>query len=131
MDADGEHNVNDINKFIKKIKKQPQLDIIIADRLFKNRISEKILSLFSSLTLQIKDPLSGFKLYKIKTINKYFLNINKNNYLVDLIFYLKRKNYSISNIKIKNKKILNRKARIGNNLIVNVKIFLFLRFLFI
>jgi len=130
MDADGEHNVNDINKFIKEIKKQPELDIIIADRLFKNRISEKILSFFSFLIFHIKDPLSGFKLYKIKTINKHFLNINQNNFLVDIIFHLQKKNYLISNIEIKNKKIFNRKSRIGNNLIINIKIFLYLRFLF-
>jgi len=63
-------------------------------------------------------------------LKDYLSNFDNNNYLVDFIFYLKKKDYKISNIEINNQKILNRKSRMGNDLLINLKIFFFLRFMF-
>ncbi len=130
MDADGEHKTKDIEKFIKKIGEKKKFDILIANRSFKNRLSEKIISFLSLIFFNIKDPLSGFRLYKSKLLKDYLSNFDNNNYLVDFIFYLKKKDYKISNIEINNQKILNRKSRMGNDLLINLKIFFFLRFMF-
>ena len=126
MDADGEHDIKFLNKFEKKIN-QVDYDLIIANRYYKNRISEKIISIFTNYRLSIKDPLSGFKLYKLKTFMKSIRFINKNNFLVDYISFLIKKNYKVTNINYDNKLLNNRKSRIGNNLLVNIRIIFMMR----
>ena len=129
MDADGEHDIKFLNKFEKKIN-QVDYDLIIANRYYKNRISEKIISIFTNYRLSIKDPLSGFKLYKLKTFMKSIRFINKNNFLVDYISFLIKKNYKVTNINYDNKLLNNRKSRIGNNLLVNIRIIFMMRHFF-
>ena len=129
MDADGEHDVSYLTKFKKKLKKK-NYDLIIANRYHKNRISEKIISLFTKRKFDIEDPLSGFKLYKLKTILKNLKYISKNNFFVDYMAFLIKEKYQVININYKNRKVINRKSRIGNKFIVNFKIMLMLRFFY-
>ena len=72
MDADNEHKVSCINLFKKIVKRNPT--IAIGTRNKKNRFLEYILGIFFQIKYKIKDPLSGFKLYKTEFINR---NINK------------------------------------------------------
>ena len=129
MDADGEHDISYLTKFKKEIKMK-NYDLIVANRYYKNRISEKIVSFFTKRKFDIEDPLSGFKLYKLKTILKNFKYIGNNNFLVDYMALLIKKKYQVININYKNRKLVNRKSRIGNIFIINFKIILTLRFFY-
>ena len=127
MDADGEHNIKYLDRFKKKLYTK-DYDLIIANRHYKNRISEKIVSFFTKHKLTIEDPLSGFKLYKVKTFMKNIKYIKNNNFLVDYIAFLIKKNYKVININYYNKILKNRKSRMGNNFTLNLKIIFMLRF---
>ena len=129
MDADGEHNLKYLKNFLNKLK-QKEYDLIIANRRYKNRISENIVSLICKIKYNIEDPLSGFKLYKSNTIFKNYQFFNKKNFLVDYSANLIKKKFLITNINIDNSKILNRKSRIGNNILVNFKILFLVRYFF-
>tara|TARA_Y200000002_G_scaffold370410_1_gene365858 strand:- start:573 stop:1214 length:642 start_codon:yes stop_codon:yes gene_type:complete len=129
MDADGEHDINYLKKFKEKLKKN-NYDLIVANRYHKNRISEKIISFFTKKRFNIEDPLSGFKLYKLKTILKNFKYIKNNNFFVDYMAFLLKKNYQVVNINYKNSKLINRKSRIGNKFIINFRIMSMLRFFY-
>ncbi len=127
MDADGEHDIKYLKKFKKKINTK-DYDLIIANRFYKNRISEKIVSFFTKHKLAIEDPLSGFKLYKVKTFMENIKYFKDNNFFVDYIAFLIRKNYKVININYHNKILKNRKSKMGNNFIINLKIIFMLRF---
>ena len=119
MDSDGEHNVNDIKKFINHYKKK-RSDIIIGSRDFKPRFMENIISSYFKFRYNINDPFSGFVLYKTEIFkNIKILNYN-DSYLVDLlkILILKKKKYSEIFTKVKKRKD---KPRVGNNFFVNMK----------
>lgn len=127
MDADGEHNIKYLNKFKKKLNTK-DYDLIIANRFYKNRVSEKIVSFFTKHKLAIEDPLSGFKLYKVRTFIENIKYFNDNNFFVDYMAFLLKKNYKVININYHNKILKNRKSRMGNNFILNLKIIFMLRF---
>lgn len=127
MDADGEHNIKYLNKFKKKLNTK-DYDLIIANRYYKNRVSEKIVSFFTKHKLAIEDPLSGFKLYKVRTFIENIKYFNDNNFFVDYMAFLVKKNYKVININYHNKILKNRKSRMGNNFILNLKIIFMLRF---
>ena len=119
MDSDGEHNENDIKKFINHYKKK-RSDIIIGSRDFKPRFMENIISSYFKFRYNINDPFSGFVLYKTEIFkNIKILNYN-DSYLVDLlkILILKKKKYSEIFTKVKKRKD---KPRVGNNFFVNMK----------
>ena len=118
MDADGEHNIKYLNKFKKKLDTK-DYDLIIANRFYKNRVSEKIVSFFTKHKLAIEDPLSGFKLYKVRTFIENIKYFNDNNFFVDYMAFLVKKNYKVININYHNKILKNRKSRMGNNFILN------------
>ena len=67
FDGDGQHRVSDLEKII-NLKKH--YDIIVCNRKNKNRFLENIISFISQLFFGLKDPLSGFKVYKTKILNK-------------------------------------------------------------
>ena len=127
MDADGEHNIKYLNKFKKKLNTK-DYDLIVANRFYKNRVSEKIVSFFTKHKLAIEDPLSGFKLYKVRTFMENIKYFKDNNFFVDYMAFLVKKNYKVININYHNKILKNRKSRMGNNFILNLKIIFMLRF---
>jgi glycosyltransferase involved in cell wall biosynthesis len=120
MDADGEHRVEDVFEIYSFIKKK-DLDVVIGERNSKNRFIERIISLIFKFCYGLKDPLSGFKIYKIKKIIK-IAQKNKNNFfLVDLLIEGINKNYKIDNFKIATKKRVG-PSRVGNFFKSNIKI---------
>tara|TARA_Y100000816_G_scaffold292614_1_gene289109 strand:- start:2829 stop:3473 length:645 start_codon:yes stop_codon:yes gene_type:complete len=129
FDADGEHDVRDLKKFFLYIKKfQP--DLIIGNRKIKRRIFEKIISLLFFKIYKIKDPLSGFKAYKLSTLKKNLKFFSSKYFLVDIVKYYIKKNYMVKNIDINSVKIKNRKSRIGDNLKTFTKNLSILRIIF-
>ena len=77
-DGDGQHEGNNVKKFLKFYKKY---DCIIGARDFFNRFSELLLNFFSTIFFDIKDPLSGMKCYNTSILrNNKFIFKSKNDY---------------------------------------------------
>tara|TARA_B100000900_G_C20540334_1_gene700158 strand:- start:104 stop:742 length:639 start_codon:yes stop_codon:yes gene_type:complete len=114
MDADGEHLKSNIEKSYNYVKKN-KIDLLIGSRSRFNRFSEKVLSLLFSLKYKIKDPLSGFKIYKIDSLRKI---INKNkfkeDFLIDLIRVFIDKKLKVRNYDIKSSKKPRRPSSMSN-----------------
>lgn len=113
MDADGQHNAEDIVKFIKKMEDK-NLDLIIGSRYleksdYKTTISRlighKFFSFITSIILKkkITDPVSGFKMLK-REAYRYFIktNFSPSEYFdSDILILLGLNNFKIEEIPIK------------------------------
>ncbi len=119
IDADGELPVKNIPKILKN--KNKNLDLLIGNRSNLNRISEIILDYVFKIKFGLKDPVSGFKLYKIKSLKKIVNLLSDKMFLVDapVIFY--KLGRIMSNIDIITKKRLD-KPRVGSSISSNLKI---------
>ena len=128
MDADGEHLCSNINKFYNFTKKN-KIDLLIGSRSRFNRFSEKLLSLLFSIKYNIKDPISGFKIYnsaKLQEIIKK--NKFKNNFLIDLLKIFIDNKYIVKSYNIKSSKNNFRKSSF-TNFITNIKILSLIKYL--
>ena len=119
FDADGQHKLRDINRIYDFIKKK-NADMVIGNRDKKNRFLERIISLVFFYKHSILDPLSGLKIYNIKSLKSNFKEISINFFLVDLVIKFIKKNLLIYNFSIN---INDRKgsSRVGNFLKTNIK----------
>lgn len=117
IDGDGQHKYSDLKKII-NFKKN--YDIIICNRKNKNRFLEDIISFFSYLFFGFKDPLSGFKVYKTKIINKKHFKKNNDLFLIDFLFSLMKKNSNIYNYEINVQKRIGN-SKVGGMISVNLK----------
>ena len=63
FDADGQHKPKDLRKMLGPILND-QGDIVVGIRPKKQRLAEKIYSIYSGFSIGIKDPLCGLKVYK-------------------------------------------------------------------
>ena len=117
FDGDGQHKVSDLKKII-NLKKN--YDIIICNRKIKNRFLEEIISFFSYLFFDLKDPLSGFKVYKTKVLSKADFKKNEDLFLVDFLFTFIKKNSNIYNYKINTKKRIG-KSKVGGMISISLK----------
>lgn len=97
FDGDGQHKVSDLKKILNLSK---NYDIIVCNRKNKNRFLEEIISFIAKLFFGIKDPLSGFKVYKTKILNKCDFKKNEDLFLVDFLFSLIQKTSKIYNYEI-------------------------------
>ena len=119
IDADGQHNPDEINIFFNFLKKD--YDIVLGVRPYKQRFSEKIFSFFFFFLYKISDPLCWFKAYKvsflktIKTINSY------NSIGTEILLNGIKKKKLIKEVKIKLSK-RNDKSRFGNFIVSNFRI---------
>lgn len=84
--------------------------------------------LFFYLRFGVKDPTSGFKIYKKDLIKKLLNKISINYFLVDLIFLSIKKRYKIENFLISTRK--SKHSRIGDNIKIHLKILKNLKFIF-
>jgi len=116
FDGDGQHKYSDLLK-IMKIKKN--YDIIICNRIKKNRLMEILISFIFKLLYGLKDPLSGFKVYKTNILKNHILKKVENLFLIDLLFGLLKKKKSINFPINTNKRLGN--PKVGNTINVNLK----------
>ena len=65
LDGDGQHSPDYINK-VYNFYLNENLDLLVGNRSKLNRRVEYLLSFLFSLKFNIKDPLSGFKIYNVK-----------------------------------------------------------------
>ena len=117
FDGDGQHKVSDLKKIINFNK---NYDIIICNRKNKNRFLEEIISFFSYLFFNLKDPLSGFKVYKTKILCEADFKKNENLFLVDFLLSFITKNSSVYNYEINTKKRIG-KSKVGGMISISLK----------
>lgn len=126
FDGDGEHKKNDLLK-VYKILKKSKIDLLVCNRKNLNRWSEYILSFLFDLRFNLKDPISGFKVYSIIIIKKFINIVKTNNFFVDMVFFSLINNFNVKNFEIKTYK--NKNSKIGNSINTNLKILKCLKFL--
>ncbi len=83
FDGDGQHKLSDLKRIMKK---KYSYDIIICNRRNKNRFLEEIISLFSYLFFGLRDPISGFKIYKTSILKKKNFEKIGEYFLADFLF---------------------------------------------
>ena len=103
MDADGQHKIKHIKKFI-NVSNNKNPDLIIGSRKKKNRFIESIISKIFQMKYSLEDPLSGFKLYKREKLKKMKFNNFKKFFLVDLVLEFIKKKHKVISINIETNK---------------------------
>ncbi len=128
MDADGEHLESNIDKSYNFAEKN-KIDLLIGARSRLNRFSEEILSLLFSIKYNIKDPISGFKIYKTQELDKIINKIEfKYDFLIDITKIFIKKNLNVKNYNIKSSK--KAKPSKHSNISSQLRIFYQLKYLF-
>ena len=103
MDADGQHKVKYIKKFI-NVSNNKNADLIIGSRKKKNRFIESTISKIFQMKYSLEDPLSGFKLYKKEKLKKIKFDNFKKFFLVDLVLEFIKKKHKVISINIETNK---------------------------
>ena len=118
IDGDGQHPINEILSLYNLLKVR-KVDLIIGSRNKFNRISEHIVSFFSRLFINILDPYSGMKGYRIKSLrsNINILELSKNQVGIFFILMFPKNKISEKLIKVKNK---NKPSSFGDGFKINL-----------
>ena len=103
MDADGQHKIKHIKKFI-NVSNNKNVDLIIGSRKKKNRFIESIISKIFQMKYSLEDPLSGFKLYKREKLKEMKFENFKKFFLVDLVLEFIKKKHKVISINIETNK---------------------------
>ena len=103
MDADGQHKMKHIKKFI-NVSNNKNPDLIIGSRKKKNRFIESIISKIFQMKYSLEDPLSGFKLYKREKLKEMKFDNFKKFFLVDLVLEFIKKKHKVISINIETDK---------------------------
>ena len=103
MDADGQHKMKHIKKFI-NVSNNKNADLIIGSRKKKNRFIESIISKIFQMKYSLEDPLSGFKLYKREKLKEMKFDNFKKFFLVDLVLEFIKKKHKVISINIETNK---------------------------
>ena len=120
LDADGELPTKSIPLLINKLIKK-ELDIVIGSRNKTNRFTETILKFFFYLRYNIKDPISGLKVYRLKSLKKVINSVSTKLFLVDILIISIYRNFLVQSCEIEVKKRKGR-AKVGSGILVNIKI---------
>ena len=116
FDADGEHELNELNLF--QTAMNSNCELIIGNRKRKNRLLENIMSYFFLKFFKINDPLSGFKAYSTQMIRETE-KIRNDLFLTDII--LNNLDKKIINIEISSPKRMDN-SRIGSFTKITLKL---------
>ena len=119
MDADGQHKIKYIKKFI-NVSNNKNPDLIIGSRKKKNRFIESIISKIFQIKYSLEDPLSGFKLYKREKLKKVRFDNFKKFFLVDLVLEFIKKKHKVISITIETNKRFDR-PKVGDLMDTNFK----------
>ena len=119
MDADGQHKIKHIKKFI-NVSNNKNPDLIIGSRKKKNRFIESIISKIFQMKYSLEDPLSGFKLYKREKLKEMKFDNFKKFFLVDLVLEFIKKKHKVISISIETNKRFDN-PKIGDLIDTNFK----------
>jgi len=110
FDADNQYPEDEINYLINTLNKE-KYDILLGARNFKkNKIfskSKNLLQFYGSkfisiiLGIKLSDVTTGFRAYSSKSLESIYIS-NNFSYTIESLFYAKRKNLKVGEIKIKN-----------------------------
>ena len=117
FDGDGQHRISDLRKIVNLDK---TYDVIVCNRKVENRFLEIIISYISQYFFGIKDPLSGFKVYKTNILKKNFFENIGDYFLLDFLIKLSQRKFKIINIEIVTHKRLG-KPKVGNLINLTIK----------
>ena len=119
FDADGQHKTSDFKKFENLI--ESGYDLILGNRSYIERFSEKIGKIIFFRKWGIKDPLCGFKAYNLKKMKEFNFFERYKSVGTDLSLSFIKKGYKFSNVDIVT---LKRKdnSKFGNMISGNYKI---------
>ena len=122
IDADGQHPSKSIPKFIHYIKKK-KYNVVIGNRNYYPRLSEKIFNYYSNKFYSIPDVLCGMKCYKADFLkdcdhNKYINSIGTYYLFKAVSRNLKVK---VINITVRNRQF--NSSKMGLSFIANFKVF--------
>ena len=99
LDADGEHDCDDIPKFRNQLENG--YDLVIGEREKLPRISEKIVNFYFKKKWNLNDPFCGMKGYNLKWYNEFKRFDRYNSIGTDLALRIIKKKGKFQNIKIK------------------------------
>jgi len=119
MDADGQHKIKHIKKFI-NVSNNKNPDLIIGSRKKKNRFIESIISKIFQMKYSLEDPLSGFKLYKSEKLKEMKFDNFKKFFLVDLVLEFIKKKHKVISINIETNKRFDN-PKVGDLMDINFK----------
>ncbi len=119
MDADGQHKMKHIKKFI-NVSNNKNPDLIIGSRKKKNRFIESIISKIFQMKYSLEDPLSGFKLYKREKLKEMKFDNFKKFFLVDLVLEFIKKKHKVISINIETNKRFDN-SKVGDLMETNFK----------
>lgn len=119
FDADGQHKTSDFKKFENLI--ESGYDLILGNRSYIERFSEKIGKIIFFRKWGIKDPFCGFKAYNLKKMKEFNFFERYKSVGTDLSLSFIKKGYKFSNVDIVT---LKRKdnSKFGNIISGNYKI---------
>lgn len=119
FDADGQHMTSDFKKFENLI--ESGYDLILGNRSYIERFSEKIGKIIFFRKWGIKDPFCGFKAYNLKKMKEFNFFERYKSVGTDLSLSFIKKGYKFSNVDIVT---LKRKdnSKFGNMISGNYKI---------
>ena len=116
FDGDGQHKSSDLKRVINT---KQLFDIIVCNRKKKNRFMEDIISFLSYLFFDLKDPVSGFKVYKTRILKKKNFKKIGSFFLADFLLSF-IKNRKIINIEITTNERSD-KPKVGGFISLNLK----------
>lgn len=122
LDADGEHNVSDLNKIIEPIK-SGKADVVIGIRTRKSHLDQEIFAYFTKFLYGISDPLCGFKAYDAKVYNSVGFFDNVGSIGTQLAVKAAQKGFKIKNVSIKTRKRADRSRFYYNYFLGNLRVY--------
>jgi len=109
MDGDGQHLISDIDIFLQRIKKHPNTDIIVGNRLLNHRfmpliryLTNVFMSKVISLIIgqKVSDSQCGMKLINLEAFKKLSLKCNRFDFESELLLEVGKHNLKIKNVPI-------------------------------
>jgi glycosyltransferase involved in cell wall biosynthesis len=129
FDADGQHSASDFTKF--KTLIESGYDLILGNRSYVSRFSEKLGKIFFFKTWGVRDPFCGFKGYNLKKVKEFNFFERYKSVGIDLSLSFIKKGYKFVNADVE---ISKRKdnSKFGNMISGNYKILksIFLSYLY-
>lgn len=97
MDADGQHNPDDIPKFLNALR---TADMVVGIRPYRIRASEKLYAVVTKLRLGVQDPLCGFKAFTSIAYKKIGYYDSMGSIGTEFMFAAKKNGFRIAQVKI-------------------------------
>lgn len=97
MDADGQHNPDDIPKFIDALK---TADMVVGIRPYRVRLSEKVYAMVAMAKLGIRDPLCGFKAFTSAAYRKIGYYDSIGSIGTEFMFAAKKNGFRLTEVEI-------------------------------